>query len=127
MTKQIELSNFKKMINSPDFSIISNVYFKISLKAFKECFTNITRFDKYFDKVYKSLLDIAAEQFDEVPKNELEEHLNVGIMIWIAERILRHENTSNCNEDTALFIIEKLLAEPLAILGKELHKNKNKC
>lgn len=122
MTEQ-NLTAFKKMIDRPDFSIITNVYFKISLKAFKECFTNITRFDKYFDKVYESLLDIAAPYFSKITKNELGEFMNVGNMILIAENILRGKDRFGLGDNIALFIIEKLFAEPLVILGKELYKD----
>ena len=128
MTDQMNLTGFKIMLDSPDFSAIKNVYFKISLKAFKECFTNITRFSKYFDEVYKSLLDIADEEFKESSREWLEENLTVGAMIWIAETIFLKNNKCGFDEETALFIIEKLLAEPLDILGKELKKdNKNNC
>lgn len=122
MTEQ-KLTAFKKMIDSPDFSIIKNVYFSISLKAFKECFTNITRFDKYFNNVFESLVQIVQkmECYKDVPKNEIEKGINVGAMILLAENILRQNDTCGFGDNTALFIIEKLFAEPLVILGKELY------
>lgn len=112
----------KNIINKPDTLVIYDIYFKINVKAFIECFINITHDEMYFRSVYYSLLKIAAAYYDIASKESIKEKLTVGAMIKMADYILR-KGDCGLNEETAMFIIEKLFIEPLVILGKELQNN----
>lgn len=111
-----------KMINDNDFSIIKNVYFKISIKAFTEYFANITHLNDYYHKIFNELLKIANEELDDMTKDTREERLTIGAMVMIAESMIRRSH--EYDQNIPRFIIEKIFVEPLVVLGNELHSNK---
>lgn len=110
----MNLTEIKKMISGVDYSIIESVYIKIGLKSMIDFLTEATRHDSYYQSVYNKLLDLAHRELD-VPEDKLERGLTVGGMLRLSELGLINKS-NNIDYNDSIFIIEKLLVEPLELL-----------
>ena len=111
----MNLADIRKMMNGADYTVVENVYMKIGVKSLFDHLSEITEDShdsNYYKSVYNELIALVHKEFGEVSDNALESRLTVGNMMRMSNTALMNKS-ENLNETDALFIIEKLLVEPL--------------
>lgn len=114
-SKTADLKSLQEMIDRPDYSAIRNVYLQINLRSFMDYFISLTNRAGYYETIFSELVKISQEVFASSSCQKLTEHLTLGAMLFAAETFIKQKpNDSN----KAIFIIEKVLMEPLAVCAR---------
>lgn len=103
--------SLREILDKPDCKAVANTYLNIKAAAFIEYFKALTNRREYYDEVFSTLVELSKEFFVNLSEPELREALTVCNLLFCSEQLLMN------NANKSLYIIEKVLIEPLAICG----------
>lgn len=106
------LGSLREILDKPDCKAVANTYLNIKAAAFIEYFKALTNRREYYDEVFSTLVELSKEFFVNLSEPELREALTVCNLLFCSEQLLMNNNANK-----SLYIIEKVLIEPLAICG----------